>query len=62
MHASQVKCSIMLLDQARRGGAMGDRTFPLARRTNYLLVSPTRVMNVVDETKFREVFYDDIQD
>jgi hypothetical protein len=62
MHASQVKCSIMLLDQARRGDVMGGRTILWPRRTNHLLVSPTRVMNVVDETKFREVFYDDIQD
>jgi hypothetical protein len=56
MHASQVKCSIMLLDQARHGDVTGGRDNPLARRTNHLLVSPIRVMNVVDETKFREDF------
>jgi hypothetical protein len=62
MHASQVKCSIMLLDQARRGDVMGGRTILWPGEQTTCFVSPTRVMNVVDETKFREVFYDDIQD
>ena len=58
MHASQVKCSIMRAAET----VMGGRDEPLARRTNHLLVSPTRVMNVIEKPNSERIFYDDIQD
>jgi hypothetical protein len=62
MHASQVKwaisCSIMRGAETSR--VVGTILWPV--RTNHLLVSPIRVMNVVDETNSVRIFYDDIQD